>query len=143
MAASSALCTTRWLSGGLPGLRGTFALLKSSRQGDIGALRICWTRSYVTGGNLSCWRHRGCVTLKGVPGELIKAVTMNLWNKLVILHKYISSNISHFSGHICPFTSVVLEKLKEMMQLTDIIANISVLTKMYDGNNIVPNVKVW
>ncbi|XP_051767027.1 dnaJ heat shock protein family (Hsp40) member A3b [Ctenopharyngodon idella] len=67
MAASSALCTTRWLSGGLPGLRGTFALLKSSRQGDIGALRICWTRSYVTGGNLSCWRHRGCVTLKGVP----------------------------------------------------------------------------
>ncbi|XDV22191.1 hypothetical protein PO909_027141 [Leuciscus waleckii] len=67
MAASSASCTTRWLSGGLPGLRSTYALLKSSRHRDIAALSICWTRSHVTGGNLSCWRRRGCVTLKGVP----------------------------------------------------------------------------
>ncbi|XP_056125716.1 dnaJ heat shock protein family (Hsp40) member A3b [Rhinichthys klamathensis goyatoka] len=67
MAASSARCTTRWLSGGLPGLRSTCALLKSSRHGDIAALRICWTRRHVTGGNLSCWRRKGCVTLKGVP----------------------------------------------------------------------------
>ncbi|XP_077082838.1 dnaJ heat shock protein family (Hsp40) member A3b [Siphateles boraxobius] len=67
MAASSARCTTRWLSGGLPGLRSTCALLNSSRHGDISALRICLTRSHVTGGNLNCWRRRGCVTLKGEP----------------------------------------------------------------------------
>ncbi|XP_039550656.1 dnaJ heat shock protein family (Hsp40) member A3b [Pimephales promelas] len=67
MAASSARCTTRWLSGGLPGLRSTCALLKFSRHVEISALRLCWTRSHVTGSNLSCWRRKGCVTLKGVP----------------------------------------------------------------------------
>ncbi|KAL1251173.1 hypothetical protein QQF64_018969 [Cirrhinus molitorella] len=67
MAASSARCTTRWLSTGLPGLRSTCALLKSSRHGYIAALRICWTRSYVKQGHLSCWRHRGAVTLNRAP----------------------------------------------------------------------------
>ncbi|XP_051979563.1 dnaJ heat shock protein family (Hsp40) member A3b isoform X1 [Xyrauchen texanus] len=66
MAASSARCSARWLSAGLPGIRSTCALLKSSRHGDIWALTKWSTRSYVTGGNLSCWRHRGGVTLKGV-----------------------------------------------------------------------------
>ncbi|XP_016105894.1 dnaJ homolog subfamily A member 3, mitochondrial-like [Sinocyclocheilus grahami] len=63
MAASSARCTARWLSSGLPGLRSTCALIKTSRHGDTAALRICWIRSYVKEGNLSCWRHRGGVTL--------------------------------------------------------------------------------
>lgn len=63
MAASSA----RWLSGAFPGLHSNCALLKSSRNGDVTALRICWSRSYVTEKSLSCWRHRGGVTLRRIP----------------------------------------------------------------------------
>lgn len=71
MAASSVRCVSRSLSAGLPGLRSTCALLKSSRRGDISALTVCWTRSYVTTGSLSWWRHGRGVTLKGASGELL------------------------------------------------------------------------
>ncbi|XP_043078201.1 dnaJ heat shock protein family (Hsp40) member A3b isoform X2 [Puntigrus tetrazona] len=67
MAASSARCTARWLSSGLPGLRSTCALIKTSRHGGATALRICWVRGYVKEGRLSCWRHIGAVTLNRVP----------------------------------------------------------------------------
>ncbi|XP_057181807.1 dnaJ heat shock protein family (Hsp40) member A3b isoform X2 [Triplophysa rosa] len=69
MAAPSVRCVGRSLSAGLPGFLSTCALLKSSRRGDISALTVCWTRSFVTRGSLSWWRHGRGVTLKG-PSEL-------------------------------------------------------------------------
>ncbi|KTG45230.1 hypothetical protein cypCar_00013302 [Cyprinus carpio] len=73
MAASSARSTARWLSSGLPGLRSACALIKTSRHGDTAALRICWIRSYVKEGNLSCWRHGGGVTLNRVTLPVLRS----------------------------------------------------------------------
>lgn len=71
MAASRVRCVGRSLSAGLHGFRSTCTLLKSPRHGDISALTVCRTRSYITRGSLSCWRHGRGVTLKGPSGELL------------------------------------------------------------------------